>query len=967
MSSIDHEYNIYRYFKHVSDYNYTYSYNLYANDQLTGFSINKPIDPTALIKSFPNLKAIRMEFSKTAFRKSFDSEDFINQILKDFQLELLHIERGHSLTSFSDEIGTQPLRFLNVAGESVTDFTNVLSNLSKLEQLDLTCSEATLGLRLSTLSSLSMLRLVGVEVRDLKEVFGKEVQSDQGWLSKLTSKAKTATGSHDALEFLELQIVKMKELPADINLLRNLRFFSVVQADIEEIREDLVLPKLEKLSLHRTVHLQKIPKGILEGPALKFFDMYTYGEAARGSLSLPESLNMPSLIVFQMGGYQLEQFPMCDAPKLQKLTLSMIPIKEVLNKLPNSTNLKEIELYDLALNQHNDITQIPSKKVTSFLGPLVYNHAQGQMNFTHWPLLEQLELQGSEALHQLEFKVDFSQNAQLRKLTFTKIESLSVLSGLPENIEDLTIQNCVNLEVIDLKGTSRIKFLRINNLPALKEIRFENASLTSLYYVSIEKCSNLKRLNLEILTAPKLDSLNIGDCGEGLVNPLVDDISKLLKFMDSKSFSKPEKLTLGYWLFNESRFTPVTQEIKEDTLSLLQYSNDILFSLISSSFDQFSNEGKGMEHFDKSEIKDKSIAIVGNTFDTKTSIKNSLKNLQMKVTTKVSEADFVIVGKKSKLDFSELKKEVILVTEASINAFLEQYQPKFLQQESTTDQHVQNLRQILWSNNPETELMALEMLKNGGLRSELIGECIVIAKTSNDKSVKTKYKSFLKGKISEEALKLISKNVRFDKPKSRPFYNLSDFSTELVGKFALALYKRTNEYWPEVLWNHHADYDLRMEIIQNHIIPQVLNRPHYLDLHHKLTVEEVNLILEIPEIQGKVKRVILYVNGSELPPALSMHSKTLKNIEINGDLTCEKIPEFIYECKRLSELRMYASKIEEIDSKIEGLSQLKTIHLHSKKEVKLPEELKTLPKLTRVHFFGGVQDRVKWEAFLEEK
>lgn len=911
-------------FQNITDYKYSRLH--YQRHDHNGFIISKPVDVKPLMQSLASVKAMEVEFAKTAFKKDFNAGGFLEELLTTPSLEFLGVERGHNMTKLPDAVAKQPLLYLECSGEYFEDFSNVLPRLTQLKQLRLNFKKAKLGSDIGKLKNLTMLRISADEISDPESLCLLE-----------------------NLEVLSLDIKQLPAIPEGFGRLKKLKHLEIRSANFNSL-ENLHFPVLTRLELYNLPALKGIPDSLLQSGTLEEISLYWLNQK---SFYLPETLRLPSIRQLTIKGVGIYQLPTIYAPMLQKVRLEDLSVKSVCDKIKDASVLEEIFLSGLKL-ENDDINLLTGKKVKTYHGPVF--SSSGIMNFTLWPDLHQLQLNTS-----LNGAFNISENAALQKVSLDNTAA-TVIDKLPANIEEVAISKCSQLTHITLTDTyPSLRYLYIRENLGLTDITLPGESFPKLAVLEITNCPKVKVLKPELLAAPELAHIRVLK-DSLLVDDQIESVSDLLEFLHKNEVPTEEKTAIAFWLFRNYVHEVPSAQVLLSTLSLLRFANDLIFNLITKNIRYFNTNHKELSAFTPEEIKGAKVAIAGNTFATKTSIKESIKKLDANPVNDEQEASFVLVGKKvtTHIPFEEGK---VLFSETELNQYLDTHQPKFLKQEQVTQSDLHNLRQILWSTNPETELMALEMLKNGGLPDEVIGECIAIAKTSIDKGVKDKYKSFLKGKVSEEAFKLVSKNVRFD--LSDPFHKLQrEFSMPLLGRLAMALYQRTKAFSVTTLNFHLNDFELRKQIIVDHVVPTVLERPHYLSLNFHLTEDELRYILLLPEIQGNLKRLHLTTYGDTLPDELGNHT-TIKELIISGNLSSTNFPAVIFKLKRVSDLKISSDTIAEISEDIVLMKELKTLIVYNKKLVRLPEALRQLPKLKRAYFSGGIEDAQQWVEFLK--
>ncbi|MEH0153095.1 hypothetical protein V6R21_03055 [Limibacter armeniacum] len=903
----------------ITDYKFTWLY--YYDSDADGLIITKPIEPSKYQDMLKGMKALEIDFSKSAFNKSFNANAFVEELLQYCKLEFLNIKYGSNLSCLPPSINTHPLRFLKINADGLTNFSNTVSKISSLEELDIRGKHFQLGAEFSKLSNLKFFNLHAEKVDDLQVI-----------------------GSLQNLKHLTLDVKEMNDKPEWLNGLSTLSKLTISGCKIQELPADLDLPSLTTLYISNMPHLRHIPKALLESQNLQEINLRDIGQETQ--LTLPESLEMKKVEELYINSCSLLRLPEMYLPNLKELRLYDLPIKQVLKQVKGAQQLETLGLIRLQL-ENEDLSNLESRNITKYFGPFITSN--NTADYSIWANLQEVYFsEGGEK----ELTLDLSKNLQLESFNLNDIANISLLEKLPSSITKVSIKNCQNLTSIDLSGTyPGLNDIMIWNAEKLGSIQFEGTSLPNLESINLRNCNKLKTLPSDLLLAPQLRAVYINQCQALSQHEKLQHINDIIDQCHKEHLSIDERKALGYWLFYSPESDLPDDDILHHSLSSLRCLSDVIIQLISKYFHLFNTKGLTLEKVNKAEMKGKKVSIVGKTFATKTSLKQDMKELGLTYTLKVENADYVLTAKKATLNRTLLKEDVIFFTETDLNAYLEQHQPKFLQEEDGAE-HLDGLLSILRSTDPDSEMLALEMLKTGGLRDEVLGECLVIAKTSSDKAVRNKFKAFLKGKVTPEAAALLSANVRFDLPKHDPFWTLKHLPDALLGKFALAFYFRTQRFWEKVLLYHQTDSDIRFQIIREHVVPKVLLHPHYVKLPYNLTKDELGYILSLPELKGNLKRLQMYTSIDTFPDNIKEHI-TLKILEVQGNLNCKKMPEILFELKRLSEIRISSDTMEEIGENILELKLLKELLIYNKKKIHVPECIKSLPKLKRIYLSTG--------------
>ncbi|UZR96889.1 leucine-rich repeat domain-containing protein [Chondrinema litorale] len=927
-------------FKYISDYNYAWSWSGSESSRYEGAVIRKPLDPHFAKQAVKQLIAIEIDFGKKAFSKLEDQKKFLEDIfLYTENLEFLDIKGYKEETLPSFEKVQSTLKYLKFNAQNVSNFGNVFNVCSNLEELAIHTKNAKLALNSSEKSTWDKIKT--------NFSFGANSQP----LANLSKLKITADNIQDLdkivdlnnLEILELCIRELTALPENLGQLTKLESLIVSYTKLSRIQEGLTFPKLKRLNFTNNSSLQNIPESLFKSRILSFVNLY--GNGAQNKVQLPSKLNLPYVKDFKIGGMKLVEMPELRAPELTSLNLSGTTINNISEKLKEIPAIEKLHLSGSNITG-GEFSNLGCKQLKDYWGPIFSEN--GKMDFSSFKQLTSLNLSGENS----QVKVDVSNNKELRDLTLTGNSALEEFILDHPDVENLKLVDCINLSEIKISTPAdALKEIAIQNSPKYSEIKWNGNLLPKLRTLRFQKLNPDLTIAPELILASLLFGIYTDKDSESLFDELIKDKYLLFDVLRKKHFAEGEKVAVGYWFFKSYQNQSLTKELKLNSLKALRYSVDIVYQLIAQHFHRFNPNGLRLDEYTPDQLKGKKVSILGKTEDTKTSIKQGFKDFGMKYTSKPEEADAILFAKKADLK-GDVKDDCIFFRELDWNSLVDQHQPKFLKSEETDADLIDNLKQLLWSTDPDTEAVALEMMKNGGLPDDVVPECIIVAKTCTDKALRAKYKSFLKGKISEIEQKLLSMNVRFDLSYCPLHQMLKYASEEFVGKMAVALYKRKGDFWSQVLKFNKVETELRKQIIEEKVKPELFSKPHYVQLRYKLNFEELGDFLDQEIFKGKLKRLHITSPVEKMPKSLAQHI-TLKELVIR-DFRGKEFPREIFELKRLSDLTLDAHNLEELPEEITQLIQLKTINIHNKKPIKVKADLSVLPKLNRKYFSGGV-------------
>ncbi|OJJ19472.1 hypothetical protein BKI52_21940 [marine bacterium AO1-C] len=477
----------------------------------------------------------------------------------------------------------------------------------------------------------------------------------------------------------------------------------------------LQLTHLEELRLHG---VREIPDTLSKLPKLKILSLSGYGYANTGKV-FPFMLNTPnlkeitltreyfltlspgsyarlsSLEVFQIEPDFLDGFPekLLRLTTLRKIHLNGCGLSNIPERIQELVNLEELSLVG------NYIKKLPEglDKLTQLK---VLNLRRNKLkslpeSITKLKRLQDLDC-SSNNLKELPDKIGELRSLQSLNLSKNKLESL------PDSITD-----CISLEHFDLVAN------KINRLPS------KMGNLTNLreLYLSKNKLVNLPE---SLGGGQQLTHLELND------NPL-DWLQLPLQFPAFRT------LMLKY----------IYQIIQKTAIAEL---SDLL------------------AHFpptlESNPLRDGAvIAKTGRTGIKITGLKKELEPLGIKYQAKFdTQVTHLVVGRLPKLPLEDLiSHSVTYISEAQLNTFIESKQApdpsKYLLQSDNTlaNENIENLKNLLLSEDDQNIAIAIELIKGGGFPKELHTELFMAYKMVNIPKVRREIKPLLEKYSSEKA------------------------------------------------------------------------------------------------------------------------------------------------------------------------------------------------------------------------
>lgn len=892
-------------------------------------NVEHPLELSGYIKVLPKLRSAKFDFSKSAYKKTFDQEAQLIHFLENTKLTRLEIVGSSKLTELPEVILQHPLRSLKITRcPNIASIAEILPHLEELVVLSIVGTSINLGERFPILPKLKNLSLNLKEVNSLKQ------------LSLCYQ-----------LEELILTGVNLEALPEDISRLQRLK--------------NIKLQQLDKL---------KVIPSFAGAENVENLDLMRLPAVDRMEIDFSKMHELQKLRIVQVGTQQsVFELPdnISQCKKLNQLSLAFTPITRLPDSLKSLSALEVFDIENLKLSEIPDIFEnMPvltvlyfsySKKIIRL--PRSIQHLKALKHFRikgfseiekvaldFYPLenLESFTLENCAALKEID--ASLAQNTSVKKISLLELPELKELPPLGRR----------NLKLEHLGMRSLPKFAKLPAtlpaLPVLDKLSGHNIGIESLP-TNIDDLKKLSRLELY---AENLSHLP----------PTIGNIKTFIRFALGTTFTKKDekiltvydlyptlnkqtgdevKRAIIYWIGNGYTVLPLTNELKENTFKALHWSVKNLHLIILSRIHFFNKENKKVVAEDLT--KNKRIWINGTLAGNKTLFKNKLKELGLKVENKFSDkTEIVVVGRKPAIHEGIFNRPLQFVSQLEMEEIIKTENPGFLQKEDVPADFIHNLQQLLWSADPQNEAVALELVKANGLPEKVEEDFLLVAKICKDKNLKNRIRTFLKGRVSEAKQKAITIG-------SAPF-SIEKLSRALppesLAKMYYALFQRTKKPDPNFFRHDDGTHPGRAEMFQS-LLPEFLNNYGYFKNRLPLLEEEYNIIFQQPGFAGKLKRIVInFTNCTKLPEALVTHVNSLKILELT---TGEKFAiESIYPLKKINTLKMNSS-VDHFPAGIGELVRLHTFWVSNKKPFTLPPDFRNLKKLKTLYFYGKLENR----------
>ncbi len=909
-----------------------YFFNFRDANPIYHLKVKHPKDVRPYIGKLPALESIEFDYSGSAFKASYDKFSQIDQALRKSRLKAFTISNAKKLDALPEILNQHKIKSFSIKNcPLLSDFEQIVDDLPHLENLRL--SNYSGGFSGNFFHKLPNLKKLYISCKSIESFEGIENCKN--------------------LEQLEIESLSNEFLKFPFSNFKNLKYLGLRQmTNLEQ------LPDLKNNSKIVKIYLQGLPKlknkffDFQSKKELKTLSIYRVGNKTNEvefSESFGDCENLTEVMIHDFGLKNLPLRPNT-LKKTHRFELGKLPF---LKEIPDAFE-KASEIEHFHLNELPSLISIPKSigaliKMKRF-GISILNTADFDIDISNCESLEQININNISNLTEIDSSI-----TKLKNLKEVNLYNLDRLKKLPEfgnnnsNLESLKINSCKNITLFteSIFECEKLKRLEFDGL-SLNEIPVGFSKMNSLYSLALRNIETLKSLPLDIMSASSISNFYT----QGSTHIESKFYSNQGDFF-SKAKKSLEPSLLPYFFYcitNGFENIALSDEIKLGVLKCLTSKSPNARSVI---FQQLYKLNPNQKAFSPDQIKPgESVIILGKPDSAITPLKKKMKDLGLNPVTKLTdEIRLVLVGKSPQIPDDFFASERILFKESELESVSKKLNPQLLQKEETPKEFIENLRQLLWSNDSNNYAVALELVKNNGLPDLAQDDFLYVSKTCKDKNLKARIRKFLKGKLSEDRVQAISSggsNFKVGK-----LGNI--LSKESLANMHFAHFKTTGEIDTSFFWSAAADHPGRKEVFEKHI-ESYLIRPHYLQIYPLHTIEEFNIIFSNPIFKGQLKRLILNHTLPEFPIKLLLHLETLSDLTINFDEGITVLPKEIYQFKKLKKLTISAHHTSEIPEGFSQMNRLGYFRIYSKKPITIPIDFIELKKLKEFHCQGKVEN-----------
>ncbi|NME72787.1 leucine-rich repeat domain-containing protein [Flammeovirga aprica] len=586
------------------------------------------------------------------------------------------------------------------------------------------------------------------------------------------------------------------------------------------------------------------------------------------------------------------------------------------------------------------------------------------MNLARFDNLEFLEVKQSYTSEE-SFDIEYGDNPQLKHIDIQDFKGIVRVNQLPANVKKVSYRSCYQMD--DIYSHKEFPLLQHLSLtmyntkkrglqPKVLDMHPKYFPVLTSLYIDISE-STINTITTSLALFENLYNIRLNYLVHGLNEPLASYPTYFIIQNDMKKSGNPNVMEDGVLLF--SWMVKKKEDIIEDiprVTDLFAYKSPKLHEFLNSHLKDLNPHQKALSDFSFEELKGKKILFLGKTGSTKTALKQDAKNIGLQPVTKIEQAELILIGKNSTFK-SRPQEGVIYFSEKEFNVLTKEIAPKYLEgKDDQTPDFIENVRTMLLSGEKENELLALELIKNGGLPNELIVTMLFVGKCAKDAGVRTKFRKYLKGTLTDHEQKFFrEKFSRYENLNSLATSQLTrHLSSDLLEDFFILFYKEYPNYWKAGLNILRENKEFRKKIILDKIDILIDSNGKRIKIYDSIQFfkDELELILKHcdPEKLKDIRVELL----EGLPDSILSFYK-LEAIDISGKITNqESFEDLICSLKNLTSLDISSIPVSTNFFKkiIYSLPKLKSITLKKCNFDKIPEEVGQLTDLVRLDVSG---------------
>lgn len=344
------------------------------------------------------------------------------------------------------------------------------------------------------------------------------------------------------------------------------------------------------------------------------------------------------------------------------------------------------------------------------------------------------------------------------------------------------------------------------------------------------------------------------------------------------------------------------------------------------------------------------IAVFGKISVSKTEFKQKAEEVGLQVTSRYSDkVTHIVLGNTPKeiLKIEEKTFKAQIISESVVSDYINQVAPSYLVAESDLSD---NLKSLLQSDEESTVLLAIEMMKTGGVPSNIIPELFYVQKTTSNASIRKELKKTLLAYAPANMQMAVKDRTGMINPHKYKEYEMASkmkkihksWGDEVAFDFCIELFKRHKQGLRFVINNakkHSIQWNRAIDCVYNDGFlnwTKALGYKEYESYDDEDSYGGMNNFHLPVEVLKDRKVYSLKLHNTKLYNLRREIADFQDLVELDLSLnTLKKLPKAIQKLKKLEVLNIRANRFESFPEEIFALKNLKRLVISP--SVKIPD------------------------------
>ena len=314
----------------------------------------------------------------------------------------------------------------------------------------------------------------------------------------------------------------------------------------------------------------------------------------------------------------------------------------------------------------------------------------------------------------------------------------------------------------------------------------------------------------------KNNGLFEGDIRGNVFNMPLQEALRIGSALGKSSLTQTEKKYFFYAIATQADLKKLPQFALHEYAALLNVAHTNLRNLVNARIAELAEKEIEVKSLNENSV----LWVVGTPSMKKLELNKKLKSLNINFTyKKTPEVTHIVIGKNPK-EYKTLENiKAELITESQLYNLFTQEQPKYIQEavQQGDETMSENVSALISSNDIDSVIVGMELLKSGGVPADLIGDLLVVQKTHPDNKVRKIAKTLLLENAPPEWMPLINDTQRFTNITTAKAQQTNkslekvakNTSRKLAARLSLLLFKKHDRGLRYVLYHFHEPSEER--------------------------------------------------------------------------------------------------------------------------------------------------------------